>query len=229
MKRSEVNKVIKEAIIFLQDRKFYLPSFAFWTINDWKSKGTEIKEIVNNQLGWDITDYGRGDFNKNGLIHFTIRNGNLKDLSKGGKPYCEKIMIIKEKQTIPLHHHYKKMEDIINRGGGILVIRLFNCTKNDELEQNQVKVMMDGERNYVDAGGIIELHPGDSVTLTPKHYHEFWAKKGGGKVLIGEVSSINDDYIDNKFYEHITRFSDIEEDEKPLYLLHIDYEKYIRF
>lgn len=229
MKRSEINKVMKEALIFLQDNKFHLPSFAFWTISDWKNKGIEIKEIVNNRLGWDITDYGRGDFRKNGLIHFTIRNGNLKDLSKRGKPYCEKIMIIYEEQTIPLHHHYEKIEDIINRGGGILVIKLFNTTKNDELDQSQVKITMDGVENYVNAGSIIELQPGESVTLTPKHYHEFWAKKGEGKVLVGEVSSINDDYIDNKFYEYIKRFGDIEEDEKPLYLLHIDYEKYVNF
>jgi len=45
-------------------------------------------------------------------------------------------------------------------------------------------------------------------------------------VLVGEVSKVNDDNTDNRFYESVGRFSAIEEDEAPLYLLVNDYERY---
>ena|SRR5690554_1431468 len=42
-------------------------------------------------LGWDITDFGSGEFYKRGLFLFTLRNGKYK-VDK--KPYAEKIMIV---------------------------------------------------------------------------------------------------------------------------------------
>ena len=62
--------------------------------------------------------YGSGDFYKRGLFLFTLRNGKY-NIDK--KPYAEKIMIVEEEQETPMHHHWSKMEDIINRGGGNLV------------------------------------------------------------------------------------------------------------
>jgi hypothetical protein len=41
------------------------------------------------------------------------------------------------------------------------------------------------------------------VTLPQRLYHSFW---GEGKVLVGEVSKINDDHTDNRFYESIQDF-----------------------
>ncbi|TFG05656.1 MAG: D-lyxose/D-mannose family sugar isomerase [Promethearchaeota archaeon] len=122
MKRSEINQIMQDAVAFIQIQQFYLPKFAYWTIEDWKTKGTEVKEIIDNQLGWDITDFGMGDFYKTGLLLFTIRNGNFQDKTKYAKPYCEKLLIVQEQQVTPMHHHYFKKEDIINRGGGILQI-----------------------------------------------------------------------------------------------------------
>jgi len=229
MKRSEVNNLMLEAVEFFKEQKFFLPKFAFWTLKDWKSKGEEIMEIVVNQLGWDITDFGSGNFSKMGLLLFTIRNGNLEDVSNGGKNYCEKVMIVKEGQITPMHHHYQKAEDIINRGGGILSIQLYNITKDDKLADTPIVVSMDGTKKRVKAGEIVELLPGESITLTKNIYHKFWAKIGSGKVLIGEVSTVNDDRTDNKFIEKIGRFSEIEEDVEPLYLLCNDYEKYLKF
>jgi len=46
-------------------------------------------------------------------------------------------------------------------------------------------------------------------------------------VLVGEVSTVNDDTNDNFFYEEIGRFPQIEEDEAPLYLLSSEYKQYI--
>lgn len=48
-------------------------------------------------------------------------------------------------------------------------------------------------------------------------------KKPGSAISKPEVSKVNDDTNDNRFYEKIGRFPKIEEDEKPLYLLFSDY------
>ena len=68
-------------------------------------------------LGWDITDFGKGEYDRLGLLMFTIRNGSF-DNPKYVKPYAEKLLITEEEQITPYHFHWKKMEDIINRGGG---------------------------------------------------------------------------------------------------------------
>ena len=63
MKRSEANRIIQYTIDKLQDAKFPLPPFAFY--EEWKISEDEI-ELVENMLGWDITDFGSGDFEKVG-------------------------------------------------------------------------------------------------------------------------------------------------------------------
>nr|MDO8113921.1 D-lyxose/D-mannose family sugar isomerase [Candidatus Sigynarchaeota archaeon] len=121
MKRSEINRIMRSVLDFLAANKFCLPPFAYWSPDEWKQKGPEVAEIIENQLGWDIIDFGSGDFSKSGLFLFTIRNGKLADVPKGGKSYAEKVLISSENQITPMHFHYSKMEDIINRGGGVLV------------------------------------------------------------------------------------------------------------
>ena len=56
---------------------------------------------------------------------------------------------------------------------------------------------------------------GNSITLTPYIYHEFYAKDGA--VIVGEVSSINDDSKDNHFVEELKLR--IEEDAPARHLL----------
>ena len=227
MKRSEVNKIMRNALQFLNEQKFHLPKFAYWTLEDWKSKGDEIQEIFDVHLGWDITDYGSGDFYKMGLMHFTIRNGNTKRAQKEGKDYCEKVMIVEQEQTLPMHLHNSKMEDIINRGGGVLMVQLYNSTQDNEFAKSNMMISIDGEIIEVKPGGIVEITPGESITIPPRVFHKFWAKEGQGDVLIGEVSRINDDKDDNFYYDEVGRFPEIEEDEEPLYLLVSDYGKFL--
>lgn len=230
MKRSEINSIMKESLEFLKEMNFLLPPFAHWTPEEWKSKGPECKEIIDQQLGWDITDFGQGDFNKIGLFLFTIRNGTMDELKKeNGKIYAEKILITREEQITPNHFHYQKMEDIINRGGGDLIIQVWNSTPDEKLADTDVTVSMDGVRTTVKAGGTITLKPGDSVCLPQRLYHKFWGLKGKGTVLVGEVSRVNDDHVDNRFYEPVGRFPDIDEDEAPLHLLYNDYIKYYKY
>ena len=228
MKRSQINTILQEAIAFLAQHQFFLPPFAFWTPEDWQAKGAEVAEIVEGRLGWDVTDFGLGDFERSGLLLFTLRNGSVENLQAGrGKLYAEKIMIVREGQVTPLHFHWQKTEDIINRGGGNLLIRLYNASADGaELLDTDVAVQTDGVRRVVEAGGTVALRPGESITLETGLYHSFWAEPGKGTVLAGEVSVVNDDRTDNRFYEPLGRFPAIEEDEPPLYLLVTDYPDY---
>ncbi|TFF98975.1 MAG: D-lyxose/D-mannose family sugar isomerase [Promethearchaeota archaeon] len=227
MKRSRINKLIEDAIDFLKDKNFYLPQFAFWDLKQWLNKRIEIKEIIYNQLGWDLTDFGRGNFSTCGLLLFTIRNGNMETIKDGGKNYCEKIMVVQESQITPMHHHFQKIEDIINRSGGRLMIQIYGVRDNNKLSNKHINVTMDGIKYTIEAGTIIELEPGDSITLTPNIYHKFWGKEGEGPVLVGEISSVNDDLIDNYFLENTSRFPEVEEDITPKYLLYEDYGKFL--
>ena len=174
-------------------------------------------------LGWDLTDFGSGDFHRRGLLLFTIRNGNLKT---DKKPYAEKIMIVEENQETPMHYHWNKMEDIINRGGGNLVIELFNSASEKQFTQSDVEVKTDGILQVIPAGGKIILKPGESITLKQGLFHRFYGEEGMGKVLVGEVSAVNDDNTDNYFLEDLGRFPEIEEDTKPVHLLVSDYKNY---
>jgi len=230
VKRSEINRYMKQTVDLLRKALFYLPPFAFWSPEDWRGKGPECREIVRQQLGWDITDFGLGDFEATGLILFTIRNGTLEELGKpGGKTYAEKMLIVRERQVTPTHFHFQKMEDIINRGGGELVIQLWNSTAQEGLDGTEVSVSLDGVRRTVKAGDTVTLLPGESICLPARLYHKFWGREGKGTVLVGEVSRVNDDYVDNRFHEKVGRFAQIEEDEPPLHLLYDDYKRYYRF
>jgi len=224
MKRSEINSILVDAKNFMADKCFALPPWAYWTVSDWKENLTATSEIRNNFLGWDITDFGSGDFKSRGLFLFTIRNGKL---GVDHKPYAEKIMIVEENQETPMHFHWSKMEDIINRGGGNLVIELYNSKSDDSLDVTNVHFKTDGIERSVEAGGKVILKPGESITLEQGMYHRFYGEAGKGKVLVGEVSAVNDDASDNCFLEEIGRFPVIEEDEQPIHLLVGDYENFL--
>jgi len=228
MKRSEVNEIIRESDKFIRSFGYVMPPFAYWSPEELKARtATDSKAILQARLGWDITDYGQGKFDDLGLFLFTTRNGNQEDLKKGGGMlYAEKIMISREKQLSPMHRHIVKAEDIINRGGGTLVLELFNSSPDGSVdEKTDVEVATDGRIVRQKAGGLLKLQPGESVTLLPGNWHAFWGE--GGDVLIGEVSTVNDDLTDNIFREPIGRFSSIDEDEAPLHLLVSDYDKWL--
>jgi len=221
MKRSELNSIIAKAIVFLHAQNFSLPPFAFWNPKAWAKKGLEADEIRDCMLGWDITDFGSGDFAKVGLVIFTIRNGHMQNPKYTYKPYCEKILISDVKQVTPMHFHWSKVEDIINRAGGNLVIQFYASTKTDGLAKSPVVISVDGVQTTIKAGGKLVLKPGQSVCIPSRVYHKFWAEKS--MVLTGEVSKVNDDNIDNRFYEKIGRFPAIEENVPPRYLLFSEY------
>ena len=224
MKRSQVNAVIKEMEELVNKYSFSLPPFCHWTPEEWKSKGHEYDEIRDNMLGWDITDFGLDRFDEEGFSLITIRNGNMK-MDKYPKPYAEKLLMLRDGQHSPMHFHWSKMEDIINRGGGNILIRVYNADRSNEGEytDEDVVVHSDGRTYTVPAGTQVRLRPGESITITQYMYHDFTVEAGTGTVLLGEVSMCNDDNTDNRFKEPIGRFSEIEEDEPPYRLLCNEY------
>ncbi len=224
MKRSEINQLISESIEFFKEHKFNLPPWAFWKPEDWNGKYEICQEIVDNVLGWDLTDFGGDDFHNLGLILFTIRNGNQQN---DKKKYAEKAMIVEENQLTPMHFHWSKMEDIINRGGGNLVINLYQSDKDENFSDETIEVKIDGMSRIVQAGDSVTLTPGESICLVQGVYHSFYGEEGKGKVFVGEVSDTNDDSTDNKFFEPVGRFPEIIEDEAPLHLLASDYKNYL--
>ena len=227
MKRSQINAILRRADAFLSELKFRLPPFAYWTPDEWRRKGSESRAIVERQLGWDITDFGLGDFERTGLFLFTLRNGTPANLKRGeGIVYAEKAMVVEVGQVTPMHFHWAKTEDIINRGGGQLVIQLYNATKGDTLGDDPVAVEMDGVATRSEPGSTVVLSPGESITLPPRLFHTFWGS--GSRVLVGEVSTVNDDATDNRFLEPLGRFPDVEADEPPAHLLVGDYPSYYR-
>jgi hypothetical protein len=226
MKRSEINARIDQAIAFCNDQNFHLPKWATWSPDNWKNVGHEADEIRRRLLGWDLTDFGSGEYERKGLLLFTIRNGEMTETpDRMVKDYCEKLLLMDEEQITPMHFHWSKMEDIINRGGGNMVIELWNADPDTEQldEVNEVTVSVDGIERTVPAGGKVVLEPGESITLPPYMYHTFYGQAGKGMVLGGEVSRVNDDAHDNRFHEPLPRFPEIEEDEPAKYLLCTEY------
>jgi D-lyxose ketol-isomerase len=225
MLRSRVNEILLEADSFIRSFGYVMPPFAYWTPAEMQAK--KPAGIVDARLGWDITDYGEGRFDEMGLFLFTTRNGNVADLAKGrGMLYAEKIMISRKDQYSPMHRHDLKAEDIINRGGGKLVLELFAPLPDGGIDREaDVTVPCDGVLHTLKAGGKLSLDPGESVTLMPGVWHAFWAEQKD--VLIGEVSTVNDDETDNVFEMDIKRFGGLSEDVAPVHLLVSDYKKWL--
>ena len=216
MKRSLINKNIEWAMELCKKYHFALPEFAYWTPEEWNSKKDITGRMRESALGWDVTDYASGDFDKRGAVLFTLRNGSMTDPNR---PYCEKMIAMKDGQELPMHFHYEKAEDIINRAGGTLCIQVFNATSKEcgyklDLESDVV-LYQDGVKITVPAGTVIKVKNGNSLTLTPYVYHRFYAE--GGDVVVGEVSKVNDDAIDNHFAEET--YMTIEEDEPIKHVL----------
>ncbi|MDV4168375.1 D-lyxose/D-mannose family sugar isomerase [Rhodovulum sp. FJ3] len=227
MKRSRINQIMAEADEMIRHYGFTLPPFAYWTPEEFKARAGAARHVIDARCGWDITDYGAGRYDEMGLFLFTLRNGVLGDLQRGGGMcYAEKLLISKQDQLSPMHTHVIKAEDIINRGGATLLIELFGSDDQGRFAEDRGgSIMCDGIRRDYSPGEKIGLAPGESITLMPGDWHAFWGE--GGDVLVGEVSTVNDDETDNIFREPIGRFAEIDEDEAPTHLLVSDYRRWL--
>ena len=226
MKRSEINAIIAHAEEAFARTGFALPGFARWSAAEWSRQLAGAATMIRTGLGWDVTDFASGRFGQQGLLLFTLRNGVAGHGGSGNRPYAEKIMISRRDQLTPMHRHAAKTEDIIHRGRpseeARLAIRLHGMLPDGSLDRTgDVTAHLDGRTRQVEAGGVIHLAAGDSLTLFPGTFHAVWGE--GGDVVGGEVSTVNDDRSDNFFAEPFGRFAPVEEDEPIQRLLVTDY------
>lgn len=223
MNRSDINEILREGAAFIASFGWRLPPFADWSPDDFRARKDQAGDILGASLGWDLTDFGLGRYRDTGLFLFTARNGREADLKAGrGMCYAEKIMWVRDRQITPMHRHNIKAEDIINRGGGDLVLEIHGSNPDGTVNRDDAAtVPCDGVMRQLTPGALLRLAPGESVTLLPGVWHSFWAE--GGDALVGEVSTVNNDLTDNVFEEPVGRFADIAEDEAPWRLLVSDY------
>ena len=217
MKRSEINAAIVEAKDMIDKYSWVLPKWGYWSKKEYDKNPTLKKYLKNHQMGWDVTDFGKGEFDKKGITLFCIRNGIQGN--NDDKPYAEKLLFMRECQEIPFHSHKVKLEDIINRGGGDLVIEFLEVDSNQIELNSKIDVLIDGEIVSIAPREPLILKRGQSVTVERNIYHKFYSAKGSGMVMAGEVSQVNDDNKDNYFLESLGRFSEIEEDEEAIHPL----------
>lgn len=217
MKRSEINAAQRAAQDLLVAQGWHLPLWASWSEAERRAHPETTQALQAHQMGWDVTDFGSGAFAQRGLTLFCLRNGRLDDPE--GRRYAEKLLMIGEGQETPAHRHFAKSEDIINRGGGRLVLEFSAATAEGRLRTMPVTVSVDGVLHRLEQWQPLELAPGQSVTIPRGLFHRFYAKPGHGPVLGGEVSDVNDDRSDNDFLEPLGRFTEVIEDAAPLWPL----------
>lgn len=221
MNRSQINRLIDDAITFFSEHKLALPPWAYWTCEEWQDKlTTDTLEVRTHGMGWNITDFGSGDFEKRGLLLFILRNGRMENEKPcTTKTYAEKAMMVRPGQTTPWHFHWMKTEDLINRGGGRLEVELGWASDDEKsIDQRPVEVQVDGITRRIPAGGKIILEPGESVTLPPKLCHQFCGFHSDSRICVGEVSSLNDDGTDNCFLFGIKPRNIVEDEARKFYL-----------
>jgi hypothetical protein len=193
---------------------------AFWTVEQWGTKGSDCDEIRDCMLGWDVTDFGSERFEQIGRALFTLRNGTTRKAGYA-KSYAEKLLFDPEGQRAPAHFHRSKMEDICCRAGGNILVQLTGTTPDNQPSDRALTIKVDGMATTVPPRGIIRLKPGMSVNIPPRTIHQFWAEEGCGITVSSEVSSVCDDWNDNVFLEKAERFPKILEDApRTHYLCH---------
>lgn len=215
--RSQINASIDAAIRQFELHGLRLPPFAYWSPQQWLEAGEEADEIRECMLGWDVTDFGCGDFANIGRTLFTLRNGRLGH-PKYAKGYAEKFLLEPEGQRAPAHYHRSKREDIIHRGKSGVVVVLLTPSSD---ASGGLPVQVDGITRTLAPDEKIRLLPGQSVEIPPRTVHQFWAEEGQGITVSGEVSTVCDDWNDNCFLGAASRFPEIVEDEpRRHYLCH---------
>lgn len=221
--RSLINRSIAEAKAAFARFGLALPPFASWSPEDWARQGAACDEIRDCMLGWDVTDFGSGDFFKIGRTLFTVLNGTSR---RPGYPkvYAQKYLFDPENQRAPAHFHRAKMEDICCLAGGNILVQLRAARPDSQPSDAPLTVKVDGIARTIATGEIVRLRPGQSICIPPRTIHQFWGEEGAGLTVSSEVSSVCDDWSDNVFLvDYGVRFPKIVEDEPRCYYLCHEY------
>src|SRR5581483_6056355 len=128
MKRSVINRAFAEASAYFARHSWALPPHP----------------------GWDITDFGLGDFDRFGLVLINLTSE---------PEYCEKLMYARQNQTTPCHTHARKKEDIICRVG-TLALKLWARKPARSVAAEEVAVAIDGEMQRIPGGEQLILASG---------------------------------------------------------------------
>jgi D-lyxose ketol-isomerase len=149
---------------------------------------------------WDVTDFGLNDIYNFGLVLVNLCNE---------KEYCEKIMYAKAGMTTPAHYHKSKKEDIICRVGGLNIF--FYCKDSmHHCNLHKLKIKKNNKFIEISCCDTVYLSEGERITIDPYISHAFTAMSS--EVILGEVSTYNDDMNDNFFLESADRFPVVERD-----------------
>ena len=221
--RSLINRSLVEAKAAFIRFGVHLPPWAFWTPEEWQHQGRECDEIRDCMLGWDVTDFGSGDFANIGRTLFTLRNGTTR-ASGYPKTYAQKYLLDPENQRAPAHFHRAKREDICCLAGGRICVQLQRADSDGRPDPSPLEVRVDGISRRIQPGDLIRLRPGESLCIPPRTIHQFWGEPGGGITVSSEVSSVCDDWNNNAFLvDYGVRFPKILENEPPIHLLCHEY------
>jgi len=212
MQRSRINAAIEEAIGQARRHGLPLPRFAVESNETLASKGEAFDEARACGLGWNVTDFGSGNFEKMGLVTLNLRSGNPSFPAYAGKVYSEKLLFLGPQQRVPMHYHAARIEDVICCAGEKFYVAVYSRAANGEISDGATDVSIDGERRKVPCGDAINLKPGDSICLTPGLLHEFYT--GDEPVILRAIATVSDDAEDMLFVdgEDHERYPDIVDD-----------------
>jgi len=62
MLRSDINRMIEEAMREFEKKGLILPAWAYWDVKEWYKNPGLGNEIRKDGLGWRVSDFGLGDF-----------------------------------------------------------------------------------------------------------------------------------------------------------------------
>jgi D-lyxose ketol-isomerase len=227
VKRSFIDSRIVATAALCDKHGVKLPPFAFWSEEQYRDDPAAAQRIAEGGLGWNVSEFRPGGFAAEGLVVFTSRMGDWRQLATGcGRLYGEKLLVAEDGQRTPHHYHIVKTEDILNRGGARFVVELFKVDHAGTPLKERFRVLKDVKTLDIGPGDRVSLEPGESIVLEPFVAHAFWAE--GGTTLGGEVSLVNDDATDNYFLPPLAPLTPIEEDQPGKFVTVRDHARLLR-
>jgi D-lyxose ketol-isomerase len=189
MKRSEINRALRDALRCFEAAHWALPP----------------------RPRWDVTDFGLGNFAQAGLVLV-----NLAELPEYCEKlmYSRHHQVLPMHT-----HRWKKEDIVCRGGRLSLELWKGHPERLREGELfargDEFPLRRNGDAMEVRSGEPFVIEAGERVTVEPGVYHAFWPESD--EAIIGEVSTFNDDAHDNFFVDpRIGRFPEIEEDEPPV-------------